>query len=229
MTSLSSSAGVLADTYGYDSFGALTVSTGPLANPFQYTGRDYDPETGLQYYRARYYDPSLGHFISEDPVRFAAGSDFYIYAQNQPTNMFDPTGLKSTKCCPSKEERDIRKEAETARRFIEQLDKFGYIPATMGSVGATTLCIGLTVRGTNIELPPEYFINIVRVDPKKQPCVYQCYYVHEMVHARMCKRLGARRFSALTESQLERPAYMTELGCYIKLLQDSGLEPDKQK
>ena len=40
---------------------------GPPANPFQYTGRDFDSETGLRYYRARYYDQNVGRFLSEDP------------------------------------------------------------------------------------------------------------------------------------------------------------------
>jgi len=59
VTSLSSSAGAIANTYTYDSFGKLTASTGSLANPFQYTARESDSETGLYYYRARYYDASV--------------------------------------------------------------------------------------------------------------------------------------------------------------------------
>jgi RHS repeat-associated protein len=91
VTSLSGSAGALADTYTYNAFGALTASSGTLANPFQYTGRDYDAETGLRYYRARYYDPQIGRFISEDPVR--AGDNFYVYAGNDPIDFTDPWGL----------------------------------------------------------------------------------------------------------------------------------------
>jgi YD repeat-containing protein len=60
ITSLSTSTGALANTYTYDAFGKLIASTGSLTNPFQYTGRDYDPETGLRFYRARYYDPNVG-------------------------------------------------------------------------------------------------------------------------------------------------------------------------
>jgi hypothetical protein len=47
----------LAQTYTFDSFGRLTGSSGSLKNPFQYTAREFDTETGLYYYRARYYDP----------------------------------------------------------------------------------------------------------------------------------------------------------------------------
>ncbi|HVH70781.1 MAG TPA: RHS repeat-associated core domain-containing protein, partial [Candidatus Dormibacteraeota bacterium] len=68
VTSLSNSAGALAQTYTYDSFGNTTASSGSLVNPFQYTGREWDTETNLQFSRARYYDPKTGRFISEDPM-----------------------------------------------------------------------------------------------------------------------------------------------------------------
>ena len=61
--SLSSSAGALANTYTYDSFGNLTTSTGTITNPFGYTAREFDPETGLYFYRARYLDSSTGRFM----------------------------------------------------------------------------------------------------------------------------------------------------------------------
>ena len=53
VTSLSNSSGALANTYTYDSIGKLTASTGTVINPYRYTGRDFDPETGLDYYRTR--------------------------------------------------------------------------------------------------------------------------------------------------------------------------------
>ena len=55
------------------------------------------------YYRARYYDPDAGRFLSEDPIRFRAGTDFYQYVRNNPSNKIDPKGLQPTPCkeCPS--------------------------------------------------------------------------------------------------------------------------------
>jgi len=85
ITSLSNSAGVLAQTYTYDSFGNETASSGSLTNFFRYTGREFDTETNLYYDRARYLDPSTGRFLSEDPLRFAAGPNFYPYVRNEPT------------------------------------------------------------------------------------------------------------------------------------------------
>jgi len=94
VTSLSNSSGALANTYTYDSYGNLTASTGMIANPYRSTGRDFDSETGVYYYRARYYDPAIGRFISEDPLREDGGSpNFYGYVGNSPTNFTDPLGL----------------------------------------------------------------------------------------------------------------------------------------
>ena len=98
ITSLSSSAGAVANTYTYDSFGNVTNFTGTLRNPFQYTGRESDPETGLYYNRARYYDPTAGRFVSEDPIGFRGGIDFYDYVFNNPLLWSDPRGLEVQMC-----------------------------------------------------------------------------------------------------------------------------------
>lgn len=98
ITSLSNQAVALASTYTFDSFSQLTASTGTITNPFRYTGREFDTETGIYYYRARYFDPGSGRFISEDPIRFGGdgGPNFYAYVNNDPTDFVDPLGLK---CC----------------------------------------------------------------------------------------------------------------------------------
>jgi len=95
ITSLSNSAGSLANTYTYDSFGTLTASTGSLVNPFQYTGREFDQETGIYFYRARYFDQNIGRFLSEDPAE--DDLNLYAYVQNNPVNFVDPLGLYTTK------------------------------------------------------------------------------------------------------------------------------------
>ncbi len=64
ITSLSNVSGGLANTYSYDSFGSLTASTGTVTNPLRYTGREFDSETGIYNYRARYYDQSVGRFTA---------------------------------------------------------------------------------------------------------------------------------------------------------------------
>ncbi len=94
VTSLSSAAGALTQTYTYNSFGNVTASSGSLTNPFQYTAREWDAETNLQFSRFRYYDPSVGRFISEDPIQFYGGTNFYAYTHNRPTYYVDAFGLQ---------------------------------------------------------------------------------------------------------------------------------------
>ena len=96
ITSLSNPAGALAQTYTFDSFGKQTASSGSLVNPFQYTAREFDPEISLYNYRERYYDPSVGRFLSEDPIRPDDAIDFYAYVSNNPINFTDPLGLYGT-------------------------------------------------------------------------------------------------------------------------------------
>ncbi|VEN74187.1 hypothetical protein EPICR_30120 [Candidatus Desulfarcum epimagneticum] len=84
-------------TFQYDPFGSMIGETGPgtVKNRMKYTGREMDEETGLYYYRARYYDPEVGRFLTEDPKGFEAGVNFYAYADNNPVSASDPTGLEA--------------------------------------------------------------------------------------------------------------------------------------
>jgi RHS repeat-associated protein len=74
----------------YDTFGDGAGS--PLTR-YAYTGRERDDQTGIYYYRARWYDPQLGRFLSEDPIGLAGGMNMYSYVSNNPTNKVDPSGL----------------------------------------------------------------------------------------------------------------------------------------
>lgn len=97
VSSLTSSTATLASSYTYDSFGRLTASSGSISNPFQYTSREFDPETGIYFYRARYYDPSVGRFLSEDEVGNNEGTDLYVYVGSSPIGSRDPTGYYKLK------------------------------------------------------------------------------------------------------------------------------------
>lgn len=80
----------------YDSYGMVKPSTS-FRNSYTYTGREWDKETGLYYYRARYYDPMEGRFISKDPIGFKGGINLYNYVESNPINETDPFGEKSFK------------------------------------------------------------------------------------------------------------------------------------
>jgi RHS repeat-associated protein len=101
-TDLINSAGSVVDHVKYDSYGnAITQSDGAKSSRYLYTGREMDNETGLYYYRARYYDAAPGKFLNEDPIGFGGGSsDLYTYVLNCPANLVDPLGLANPKATP---------------------------------------------------------------------------------------------------------------------------------
>lgn len=64
-----------------------------MGQPYRYTGRRFDSETGLYYYRARYYSPVLGRFLQVDPVGYGDDLNLHAYVGNDPLNRVDPTGM----------------------------------------------------------------------------------------------------------------------------------------
>ena len=92
---IEASSGTIAASYQYDPFGNLIKSEGAYAddNPFRFSTKFQDDETGLIYYGFRYYSPSLGRWISRDPIEEDDGFLLYGFVTNRPLNYFDPNGL----------------------------------------------------------------------------------------------------------------------------------------
>jgi len=74
--------------------GTVRKTTGTLTNPWTFTGRPLDPESGLHFLRNRYYDSRTGTFLTPDPIGMAGGINLYAYVRNNPLNFKDPFGLK---------------------------------------------------------------------------------------------------------------------------------------
>jgi RHS repeat-associated protein len=92
---LTDASGNVVKGYTYRSFGEIYSETGGLVQPFAFTGREYDSESGLYFHRARYYDARAGRFLTKDPIGFLGGdTNLYRYVQNNPLNLADPWGLK---------------------------------------------------------------------------------------------------------------------------------------
>jgi len=89
---LTDSTGSKQTQYSYDPFGNTAQAGTSTASSFAFTEREND-NTGLYFNRARYYDPAIGRFVSEDPIGLLGGSNFYAYVENDPINSIDPLGL----------------------------------------------------------------------------------------------------------------------------------------
>ena len=89
--------GAIVSRCDYDSFGRRSVVAGAVDPGYGFTGQQYDAETGLQYHRARYYDPEEERFLSTDPMGFPDGPrNAYVYVANTPYQKIDPTGLNAS-------------------------------------------------------------------------------------------------------------------------------------
>jgi RHS repeat-associated protein len=127
--------GVVLNHVTYDSFGRVISQTNPAVEfRYGYTGREQDSETGLDYYRARYYDSAVGRFISEDPLRFGAGDpNLTRYVGNSPTNFVDPSGEEFVLPSPNGL---IQSGLDNLGKLGQGLGKFsGAVGGTLGRVG----------------------------------------------------------------------------------------------
>lgn|GEM_PF-1978110 len=99
--------GDVVERYQYDPYGSFkvvtpvgTFSVSQVGNPYTFTGRRYDEESGLYYFRNRYYSPTLGRFISRDPLGYSEGLNLFEYASSNPVTRIDPLGLGDESCFP---------------------------------------------------------------------------------------------------------------------------------
>ncbi len=120
------------NSYAYSPFGALAGGTEAIPQPFKFVGQHgvMNEPNGLYYMRARYYDPRVGRFISEDPLGFDGGDvNLYAYVGNSPVMLVDPWGLCS--------------ESTWGNSFEESLNNI----ATYSSVAGTASRYILTPQG----------------------------------------------------------------------------------
>jgi RHS repeat-associated protein len=93
--------GTVAESYRYDAYGNVRTfnssqvesQTSQISNPWKFSSKEYDVETGLYYFTRRYYDPSIGRFVTTDPLGVTDGVNMYGYAGANPIMFVDPSGL----------------------------------------------------------------------------------------------------------------------------------------
>ena len=118
---MTDSSQTMVNKYAYDPFGKVTNQEEAIPRPFKFVGQ-YGVMTepnGFYYMRARYYDPNVGRFISEDPIGLEGGDvNLYAYVGNNPVVLIDPDGLKGGILIPI---RKAIKDAFRGNKWVEFL------------------------------------------------------------------------------------------------------------
>ena len=127
-------------------------SAPPQGSPFGYTGRQYDPETGLYQYRARYYSPRLGQFLTQDPIGTKDDPNLYLYAGADPVNATDPTGMQSVYGDVWLRRRDIGNAAADAQNRQQGRNFIAGMRAIVSEIREDPIGLGLDVGMIAIDI-----------------------------------------------------------------------------
>ena len=167
---LTDQSGTIVEGYTYDAYGNTIINTsagtdgdwltpdGTTAtgsaynNPYLYAGRRFDDETGLYYYRFRYYNPYIGRFMSPDPLLFVDGMNVYAYVGNNPVSWNDPWGLAKSgnhNTAPGWDSEDFEDLDNFLDNTYTVVEGIGRVNGAVGTValgvwtgGAATGCTG---------------------------------------------------------------------------------------
>jgi RHS repeat-associated protein len=146
IAALTDERGRVVQDYQYDSYGNLHDRQNRVKQPYTYTGREYDRETGLYYYRARYYDAQIGRFITKDPIGFAGGDiNLYRYVTNNPINWVDPWGLTRTFLIKQFVDKTVK---SISNSYMQDIDPAGRRIISAGLGGAAAGAVGGAIVGT---------------------------------------------------------------------------------
>lgn len=180
MTALTDRRQRVVESYDYDSFGNLKRKGHKIKQPYTFTGREWDREIGLYYYRARYYDPGVGRFHSVDPILGllkATGDEErgnqliwqlprlignpqmlhpFSYVQNNAINFKDPYGLQQQPANPCASTDDCKCKARDFLRDCIVLVAFAAeLPLSIGLGVCTTLGPGFAPCAAAVAITSE--------------------------------------------------------------------------
>ena len=182
-TALVTTSNVVTEAYDTDAYGNTLCYSGPgtddewftdddvtTHNPINatiFTGRLYDPESQIYYYRARYYSPSIGRFLSRDPLKNAAlrqGPNLYWYVRNNAVNKVDPMGLAC--CCPNEDQACVAAAKAAITLINNIMDDWNNIQALSQDIAdAQADIISTGINSVTDELTTDSVLGAMEVNP----------------------------------------------------------------
>jgi len=239
---LSGATGSITDSYLYDSWGNFLTSTGSTVNWLRFVGRSgyyYDTDLAAYYLRARFYDPVLGRFVSRDPLGVDASTNLFIYVENSPLGLFDPSGMvcdpdpcaksywNEKSCtnnppCPCNSTLTAKEVVDVEKAARDYLRSHGRNLACQLHIKRADCGVGKGMSWTcstgNVQYRHQIYICISQ---DLNACQIDASLVHELNHAlNFCNQKGAAGFVSIEDCRRkEKIAYTascqrrTELEC----------------
>lgn len=115
VAAITNAAGVVVEKYAYSDYGCPSLTHSVIGNPWLFTGRQWDEESGVYFYRARYYDCEAGRFLQRDPLGYVDGMNLYEFVRSTPLNLVDPFGFIKAKAGYRDYYYDPRTKLKTSR------------------------------------------------------------------------------------------------------------------
>jgi RHS repeat-associated protein len=168
------------ERYSYDAYGLVTMTNGvgspvpvngwgtphsAIGNPWVFTGRQLDEETGLYYYRERFYDTFKGRFLQRDPLGYVDGYNLYAYVRSNPVNLTDPSGLDPDRLDISRA--DFEKWLKDQGITLTEAQKK---VLDLGCIGVSNLCQGVPAEGPFPENVPGTKCYLTEQKAKDRKC-----------------------------------------------------------
>ena len=187
---LVNSSGSVVESYRFDAWGrvlgafdnsALPIPQSAFGNRYLWQGREYSWRTGLYSFRARWYDPITGRWLSNDPIGISGGLNQYVFCGNNPVNFVDPFGLLS-----QAERKELEFQLAFAQAKIRQLKNIAPMPKQIGERDVTP-----KVGGATTPLPFGFSIITIATD---DPYMRQAIEAHEQVHRRQWRQMYKNRW-----------------------------------
>jgi RHS repeat-associated protein len=197
--------GAVVHQYRYGVWGDIEL--GATEPGYAFTGREWDPEIGLYYYRARYYAPILGGFISQDPIGLGGGLNHYAYVGGSPATYIDPEGLRATyrdggtrTHCRSRDWLTINNKGRAAPAFTE--------PTVFVTCSCDKVCDGYQ---RNVDI--RFSMDIFMACGEPQSPAWEA---HEQKHVADWTSIMERvwRNAESTEGKTYSSKAMCEMSCY---------------